>query len=108
MRIYLITSKEESVCPCCGSPLKYRDSRRCVQRKAGGGKEWCLIRRLRCSNDRCRRLHNELLCREDGNIIKTFLQTAPDGAFTGGHKVRAGSADNFGGTGKDLFILAER
>ena len=60
MRIFLITSKEESVCPCCGSPLKYRDSRRRVQRKAGGRKEWCLIRRLRCSNDRCRRLHNEL------------------------------------------------
>ena len=60
MRIYLITSKEESVCPCCGSPLKYRDSRRRVHRKAGGGKEWCLIRRLKCSNDRCRRLHNEL------------------------------------------------
>lgn len=60
MRIFLITSKEESVCPCCGSPLKYRDSRRRVKRKAGGGKEWCLIRRLKCSNDRCRRLHNEL------------------------------------------------
>ncbi|GFI15946.1 hypothetical protein IMSAGC019_02021 [Lachnospiraceae bacterium] len=51
---------------------------------------------------------DEALCREEGNIIKTFLQTAPDGAFTGGHKVRAGSADNFGGTGKDLFILADR
>lgn len=38
MRIFLITSKEESVCPCCGSPLKYRDSRRRVQRKAGCGK----------------------------------------------------------------------
>ena len=60
MRIFLITSKEESVCPCCGSSLKYRDSRRRVQSKAGGRKEWCLIRRLRCSNDRCRRLHNEL------------------------------------------------
>ncbi len=51
MRIFLITSKEESVCPCCGSPLKYRDSRRRVQRKAGGRKEWCLIRRLRCRGD---------------------------------------------------------
>ncbi|MCM1305624.1 MAG: DUF6431 domain-containing protein [Butyrivibrio sp.] len=27
---------------------------------AGGGKEWYLIRRLKCGNDECRRLHNEL------------------------------------------------
>ena len=27
---------------------------------AGGGKEWYLIRRLKCSNVRCGRLHNEL------------------------------------------------
>ena len=27
---------------------------------AGGGKEWHLIRRLKCSNDKCGRLHNEL------------------------------------------------
>ncbi len=27
---------------------------------AGGGKECYLIRRLRCSSDKCRRLHNEL------------------------------------------------
>ena len=31
-----------------------------MHRIAGGGKEWCLIRRLKCSNDKCRRLHNEL------------------------------------------------
>ena len=29
-------------------------------KKAGGRKEWYLIRRLKCSNDKCRRLHNEL------------------------------------------------
>lgn len=27
---------------------------------AGGRKEWYLIRRLKCSNGKCRRLHNEL------------------------------------------------
>lgn len=27
---------------------------------AGGGREWYRIRRLRCSNDKCGRLHNEL------------------------------------------------
>ena len=59
-KIFLVNSKEECICPCCGSPLKYRDSRRRVHRKAGGDKEWYLIRRLKCSNDKCRRLHNEL------------------------------------------------
>lgn len=60
LKIFLIDSKEESICPCCGGPLKYRDSRKRMHRIAGGGKEWCLIRRLKCSNDKCRRLHNEL------------------------------------------------
>ena len=58
--IFLINSKEEGICPCCGSPLKYRDSRKRVHKIAGGGKECYLIRRLRCSSDKCRRLHNEL------------------------------------------------
>lgn len=56
----MINSREECVCPCCGSPLKYRDSRKRVHRIAGGGKEWYLIRRLKCSSDKCGRLHNEL------------------------------------------------
>lgn len=60
MKIFLINSQEECICPCCGSPLKYRDSRKRVHRIAGGGKEWYLIRRLKCSSDKCGRLHNEL------------------------------------------------
>lgn len=60
LRIFLINSKEESICPCCGSPLTYRDSRKRVHTIAGGGKEWYLLRRLKCSNGKCRRLHNEL------------------------------------------------
>ena len=59
-KIFLIHSKEEGICPCCGSPLKYRDSRCRVHRTAGGRKEWYQIRRLKCSNDKCGRLHNEL------------------------------------------------
>ena len=59
-KIFLINSKEECICPCCGSPLKYRDSRKRVHKVAGGGKEWYLIRRLRCSSDKCGKLHNEL------------------------------------------------
>lgn len=31
-----------------------------MQKKAGGRKEWYLIRRLKCSNGKCGRLHNEL------------------------------------------------
>ncbi|WP_305085178.1 MULTISPECIES: DUF6431 domain-containing protein [Bacillota] len=60
VKIFLINSKEESICPCCGSPLKYRDSRRRVHKIAGGDKEWYLIRRLKCTGDKCGRLHNEL------------------------------------------------
>lgn len=59
-KIFFINSKEEGICSCCGNPLKYRDRRRRVHKIAGGRKEWYLIRRLKCSNARCRRLHNEL------------------------------------------------
>ncbi len=31
-----------------------------MHRIAGGDKEWYLIRRLKCSNGKCGRLHNEL------------------------------------------------
>ncbi len=51
--IFLINSKEERICPCCGSPLKYRDSRKQVHKIAGGGKEWYLIRRLRQVVEKC-------------------------------------------------------
>lgn len=56
----LIDSKEDCCCPDCGSPLKYRDRRQRVHKVAGGEKEWYLIRRLKCTNGKCRRLHNEL------------------------------------------------
>ena len=32
-----------------------------VHKVAGGGKEWYQIRRLKCTDDECGRLHNELL-----------------------------------------------
>ncbi len=31
-----------------------------MHKTAGGEKEWYLIRRLKCTNERCGRLHNEL------------------------------------------------
>ena len=55
-----ITSKEECTCPCCGGRLKYRDHRQRIHKLAGGGKEWYQIRRLKCTDDKCRKLHNEL------------------------------------------------
>lgn len=60
LKIFLITSKEECICPCCGGRLKYRDHRLRIHKAAGGGKEWCRIRRLKCTNGKCGRLHNEL------------------------------------------------
>ncbi|WP_408637262.1 DUF6431 domain-containing protein [Parablautia muri] len=56
-KTFLITSKEESICPCCGGRLKPRDHRKRVHKAAGGGKEWYRIRRLKCTGDKCGRLH---------------------------------------------------
>lgn len=58
--IFLIISKEDCVCPDCGSSLCRRDKRLRIHRKAGGAKEWYQINRLKCTNDDCRKLHNEL------------------------------------------------
>lgn len=44
----------------CGSPLCKRDKKRRVYKKPGGIKEWYLINRLKCTNEKCGRLHNEL------------------------------------------------
>jgi len=59
-QIFLVTSKEECICPCCGGRLTYRDCRLRVHKIAGGKKEWRQIRRLKCTNGKCMRLHNEL------------------------------------------------
>ena len=59
-KIFFVDSKEDCRCPCCGSGLKYRDQRLRVHKVAGGKKEWYLVRRLKCTNDKCRKLHNEL------------------------------------------------
>ncbi len=48
----------DSICPCCGGLLHYRDSRKRIRKREGGHKEFLMIRRLYCPH--CRRLHNEL------------------------------------------------
>lgn len=50
-----------------------------MHKKAGGEKEWYRIRRLKCTNDKCGRLHNELpdcLCpykHYDAGLIEDVL-----------------------------------
>ena len=59
--IYSVKSNEDiPECPCCGSSLRYRDSRLRVRMKEGSKKQYIKIRRLRCSNPDCRRYHQEL------------------------------------------------
>lgn len=59
-KIFFVISEEDATCPECGSPLRRRDKKLRVQKEAGGGRKWFAINRLKCTNDGCRRLHNEL------------------------------------------------
>lgn len=58
--IFFVISEEDAICPECGSPLCRRDRKLRVHKEAGGRKSWFAINRLRCSNEQCGRLHNEL------------------------------------------------
>lgn len=54
-------SQESPLCPVCGKPLKYRDSRVRIYKSYNGRKHLLRIRRLKCGGkDGCGRLHNEL------------------------------------------------
>lgn len=55
-----VISEESSLCPECGSSLCKRDRRKRVYKEEGGKKSWYSIRRLKCTNEKCGRLHNEL------------------------------------------------
>ncbi len=55
---YICKSLETPICPCCGTKLKYRDTRRRIMKKEGGVVVFLLLRRLYCR--KCRRLHIEL------------------------------------------------
>ena len=59
-KIFLVISEEDTNCPECGSPLCRRDRKLRVHKEAGGKKSWFAINRLKCTNEKCRRLHNEL------------------------------------------------
>ena len=58
--IFFVISEEDTICPVCGSPLCKRDKKLRVHKEAGGKKSWFAINRLKCSNEHCNRLHNEL------------------------------------------------
>ena len=59
-KIFLVISEEDTICPECGSPLCRRDRKLRVHKEAGGKKSWFAINRLKCTNEKCQRLHNEL------------------------------------------------
>lgn len=56
----MVISEEDAICPMCGSPLCKRDKRMRVHKTAGGKKSWYIINRLKCTNKKCGKLHNEL------------------------------------------------
>ena len=55
---FVESSATSHLCPVCQGTLRYRDSRRRIRRKEGGGKEYLMIRRFRCEG--CHSYHNEL------------------------------------------------
>ena len=60
IKIFLVESNEDPICPVCGSPLKYRDHIPRIVKTRSGDVSWIHIRRLKCTNDKCRKLHREL------------------------------------------------
>ncbi|MDI9469009.1 MAG: DUF6431 domain-containing protein [Bacillota bacterium] len=55
-----MTGEAESRCPICGGKLKYRDRRKRFVRDPEGHRVVYLLRRLRCQETSCRKLHTEL------------------------------------------------
>lgn len=51
---------EQNVCPCCQAALNPYDRRDRQCRDENGDRQALVIRRLRCQNKRCRRIHAEL------------------------------------------------
>jgi len=55
-----VTGKSESFCPICGGKLKYRDRRKRYARDTEGHRLVYSLRRLRCQEKSCGKLHTEL------------------------------------------------
>lgn len=58
--IFFVISEEDTICPVCGSLLCRRDKKKRIHKIAGGRKQWLVINRLKCTNERCGKLHSEL------------------------------------------------
>ncbi len=56
--VFLVRSKEQNFCPCCGGHLKVVGSRRRTCIYGSGEKTVLVIRRLGCTQ--CERIHHEL------------------------------------------------
>ena len=59
-KAFFVISRDEPVCPKCGSPLRLRDHKKRIWRKDGGKTQWVAIGRYRCTNGDCHKLHNAL------------------------------------------------
>ena len=59
-KAFLIRSNETCVCPVCQSDLLVRDSVRRKVKDTNGSVSTYIIRRLKCSNSSCNRIHREL------------------------------------------------
>jgi hypothetical protein len=58
IHIFLVRSKEISICPFCGSTLSVKDSRKRCCIDSAGHHHILRIRRLQCKN--CHKIHSEL------------------------------------------------
>ena len=83
--IFTITSKEFASCPLCKSELIYRDSKSRESISLSGEVRNFLLRRLRCENQDCKKLHTELpdiiqpYRHYDSDAIQSVLDDSEDG-----------------------------
>ncbi len=59
-RVFLVRSMEKSVCPICMGELEIIGSRRRYVIEATGSRQTLVIRRMRCLNNVCGKIHHEL------------------------------------------------
>jgi len=71
--VFFVRSMEKSICPLCQGELKVIGSRKRRVINDDGERITLIIRRLRCRNEQCRRIHHEL-----PDIIIPFKQHTTD------------------------------
>ena len=58
--VFFVRCEESVPCPCCGEELIVIGSRRRISKNSSGQKKVLVIRRKRCTNSKCNRIHHEL------------------------------------------------